>query len=193
MRVSVFVGALLFACLVSGEAAAQESDSAKIVEARAIVAAVMPPEQRDQMVQQLMQEFSGQIAAAIDFGKVGDPGLVSLLDDYRKDLLASMMPTVHANLPKIADAMAIAYTHEFSIAELKDIHAFATTPAGKHYLSRSTALVGDPAVAAANTAYLRELQQIAAPKAEEFKTKVLAYFEAHPDVAKKVAATVKSP
>jgi hypothetical protein len=189
--IAAVAGALLLAALATNGAAARTTDSAELTEARSIVAIVMPSDRRDQMAEQLIQQFSGQVAGALDLEKIGDPGLVSLFDNYRRDLITAMMPTVHANLPKIAEAMAIAYTHEFSLAELKDIHAFAETPSGKHYLSRSTAIIGDPTVAAVNTAYVRELQQVAAPKAAEFRARVVAYLRAHPEVAKQVLASAK--
>lgn len=185
-------GALFAAAMLSTGAAAQPADQVKLVEARAVVAGVLPPEQRERMVQLAIDNLTGQIAASLDLDKIGDPGLVALFTDYRKDLIASAMPTVRANLPKIAEAMAVAYTHEFDLAELKDIHAFAQTPSGKHFLSRSSAILGDPTVAAVNTEYLRELQQAAAPTAEQFKAKIMAYFKAHPEVAKKVAAAAQA-
>lgn len=188
MRIAAVVGAFLLAAVVTSGAAAQDADPAEMTEARAIVATLMPPEQRNQMVEQAINNLTGQVAASLDLDKIGDTGLVSLFADYRKDVIASAMPTVRSNLPKIAEAMAVAYTHEFSLAELKDIHAFAETSSGRHYLSRSSAILGDPAVAAVNTQYIRELQQAAAPRMEAFKAKVTAYFAAHPDVAKKIVA-----
>lgn len=188
MRLAVVASGLLAAALASGTAMAQGSEAAEIAEARAIIGAVMPPEQRNAMVEQVINQLTGQLADSLDLDKLGDPGLLALFTDYRKDLIVAFMPKVRENLPKIAEAMAVAYTHEFSLAELKDIHAFADTPAGRHYLSRSAAIIGDPTVAAVNTAHMRELQIVAAPKMAEFKKRVLAYFEAHPEVAKKIAA-----
>lgn len=191
MKLAIYFGALLASVLSSGVAAAQDADTAKLAEARAIVSAVMPPESREQTVAQVIDQLSSQVTASMDLEKAGDPGLVALFAAYRKNLIATVMPTVRMNLPKIAEAMAIAYTHEFNLSELKDIHAFADTPSGVHYLSRSAAILGDPTVAAVNTAYLRELQQVVAPHAAEFKAKVVAYFTAHPAVAKKVVALSK--
>jgi hypothetical protein len=191
MKIAAAAAALLLAAFVTTGAAAQDADPAKMAEAQAVVAGVMPPEQRDQMVEQATRDLTGQIAASLDLDEIGDDGLVALFNAYRKDVMTAVMPTVHANMPKLSDAIAVAYTHEFSLAELKDIRAFAQTPSGKHYLSRSSAILGDPAVAAANTAYLRDVQKASAPTLEAFKAKVIAYFEAHPEVAKKVAAAAK--
>jgi len=85
-----------------------------------------------------------------------------------------------------------AYTREFSLAELKDIHAFAQTPAGTHYFSRTTAILGDPAVAEVNTEMMAEGQAMTQAKIAAFKPKLLDYLKAHPDVASKLQAESKS-
>jgi len=87
--------------------------------------------------------------------------------------------------------MAEAYSHEFTLGELKDIHAFASTPSGKHYLSRSTAIIGDPAVAKVNTAMFKDIHDATQEMMPALKDKVMAYVKAHPDVAAKIEATEK--
>ena len=181
------LGALLVAAFPSC-AAAQDNDAAELAEARAIMAIMFPPAERDEMMRTLIEQFSGQVkqAAPFDSATVGDAGLSTMLTQFQDNMIGLIMPTVQAHLPKIIEATAVAYTHEFDLAELKEIHAFAETPVGRHYLSRSTALVGDPAVAEVNTAYLRDVQQIVLAKQGEFRDQLLAYFTAHPDVAAKV-------
>ena len=93
-----------------------------------------------------------------------------------------------SRLPMIFEASAQAYVHAFTLAELKDVHAFAATPSGSHYLSKSMALLGDPAVVAANTAYMSEIQGMQAQLGADLKTKIFAYLNAHPDVAKQIRA-----
>jgi len=100
-----------------------------------------------------------------------------LADDERQR--AVMMK----HLPIQMQAMATAYAREFSLAELKEIHAFAATPAGSHYLSQSLAIIGDPAVAKANTDEIAEIQTATQDLIPAFKEKAIAYLKAHPDVA----------
>lgn len=187
------LGALLVAALPSA-AAAQDSDAAELVEARAIVTIMFPPAEREQTIRTLIEQLTSQVRQAIpsDMAAIGDPGLTKMVEQYQDNVVGLLMPTVQAHLPKILDATAVAYTHEFDLAELQNIHAFAETPAGRHYLSRSAALLGDPAVAEVNTAYIREIQAIAATKQEEFRAQIVAYLTAHPDVARKVTEVTRT-
>ena len=182
------LGALLAAALPAA-AAAQDNDAAELAEARAIVAVIYPPADRDAMMRTMLEQFAGQLKQSVplDIAAFGDPGLSAIVEKFQDNVVGLVMPTVQAHLPKIIEATAVAYTHEFDLAELRDIHAFAETPAGRRYLSRQTALVGDPAVAEVNTAYLRDIQLLAAAKQAEFREELLAYFAKHPEVARKVA------
>ena len=181
-------GALLAAALPAATAA-QDNDAAELAEARAIVAVIYPPADRDAMMRTMLEQFAGQLKQSVplDIAAFGDPGLSAIVEKFQDNVVGLVMPTVQAHLPKIIEATAVAYTHEFDLAELRDIHAFAETPAGRRYLSRQTALVGDPAVAEVNTAYLRDIQLLAAAKQAEFREELLAYFAKHPEVARKVA------
>ena len=182
------LGALLAAALPAA-AAAQDNDAAELAEARAIVAVIYPPAERDAMMRTMLEQFAGQLKQSVplDIAAFGDPGLSAIVEKFQDNVVGLVMPTVQAHLPKIIEATAVAYTHEFDLAELRDIRAFAETPAGRRYLSRQTALVGDPAVAEVNTAYLRDIQLLAAAKQAEFREELLAYFAKHPEVARKVA------
>lgn len=187
------LGALLLATLPA-PSAAQETDPAELAEARAIVGVIFPPEERDQMMQGLIEQVAGQIEQAmpVDVGSLGDPELTALIKQYRAGMLDLIMPTVRAHLPNIIEATAVAYTREFDLAELRDIRAFAETPSGRRYLSRSTALISDPAVAEANTAYFRELQAVAAPYEAEFRQRMTSYLTEHPEVARKITAASRA-
>ena len=55
-------------------------------------------------------------------------------------------PKLRARIPAIAEASAQAYAREFSADELKEMIAFAQSPTGRHYLTRSAAVETDPAI-----------------------------------------------
>jgi hypothetical protein len=193
-RIFAPLACALLAAAVPGVASAQSDDAAELTEARAIVAVIFPPAERDAMMKTLMQQIVEQVEAAtpLDIDALGDPGLTRLIADYRAGTMDQLMPLVKAHLPKILEATAVAYTHEFGLAELREIHAFAETPAGRHYLSRSTALVGDPAVAEANTAYFRQVQTLTLARQAHLKAQLVAYVKDHPEVAEKLVAAVKA-
>jgi hypothetical protein len=113
---------------------------------------------------------------------VKDPGLKAIISESLDKSLASQKPLLQKHIPAMLDAMALAYSNEFSLAELKEIHAFAMTPSGGHYLSRSTAIIGDPAVAKVNSAIIADSQELALAVRDELKAKIAAYLEAHPEV-----------
>jgi hypothetical protein len=194
---NAFFGATLIASMPAAAAAqaqpaaaAQPDDPAKLAEANAIVNTIFPPQNRQQMVKNLLNQFNSQFGAALPsaFESLHDAGLNAIMDKFRASVPDAVAPIAEKHLPQIIDAMATAYTHEFSLAELKDIRAFAQTPAGAHYLSKSTQLMGDPAIAAANKAYLTDVVTVAKSKQTELKSEVLAYLKAHPDLQKKIEA-----
>jgi len=85
----------------------------------------------------------------------------------------------------------LGYSRTFSLAELKDIDAFAHTPSGGHYLSQSLALVGDPDVAKVNAAAFAEIRSVTDALVPGFKDKLIAYVKAHPDLAAEIKAEDK--
>ena len=160
----------------------------KLAVARQIVEIIYPVESRERTFGSAIANITAQSRMATAAAASADPGLKRLIDEFVSGLPATLMPTVRKHIPDLIEAQAVAYTHVFSLSELKDIHAFAVTPSGRHYLSGSTGLLGDPAVTAANVAYLREVQQVAIATQREFGAKVDAYLKAHPDVAAKLKA-----
>jgi hypothetical protein len=168
--------------------AAQAADPAELAEARAIMEIAFPTAERDETFGTMAGQFLDQFRRAIP-DAVTDPGLKAILDAYLDDLPARLMPMMRVHLPKIIEATAVAYTNEFSLQELEDIHAFARTESGRRYFSQSAKLVGDPAVAAANTAYMGDLQHLQKTLGEEFMKEVIAYLEEHPEVLEQLNAS----
>ena len=180
------------ACLIASipaSAAAQQrsgtqsNSQAELAEARAILEIMLPPTQRQKMFDAMLDGFNAQFQRGLISDSVKDPGLKAILTESLDKSLAAQKPLLLKHVPALMDAMALAYSNEFSLAELKEIHAFATTPSGGHYLSRSTAIVGDPAVAKVNSAIFADSEMLALAIREELKDKIAAYLDAHPEVA----------
>jgi len=168
-------------------AAGQPDDPAKLAEARAIVQIVSPPAEREKTLSALLPKIEAQMRTPLPPAVEADPGLKAVIEGGYKDFMGLAQQVLLKHMPDMMEATAVAYTHEFSLAELRQIHAFADTEAGHHYLSRAASVLGDPAVAKANSAMIADLHQLLATKKAELKDKFAAYLEAHPDVAKKVA------
>jgi hypothetical protein len=179
-----------FAAVGQTPSDAQSNAGAKLLEARAIVETILPPRSREQMMRDLLAKFTEQMTAVMpsDVRKVNDPGLNKIVDDFHAHIPDMVMPIINAHMPQIMSAMATAYIHEFSLPELKEIHAFAATPAGKHYLSRSLAIAGDPVIATANKAYLTDLSAAMRNESAALRDQLDDYFKTHPEIAKKLVA-----
>ncbi len=181
-RQAVLAATLALVVLPAPVTAQESEPGAEMAEARAIMKIMFPPEEREATMQRLMTDISDQFAASVDMDSYTDPGLRSIMEGYLAGLPAQLMPLVSQHLPRMMEATAVAYTREFTLEELKDIHAFAMTPSGARYLSRSAALVGDPAVAEVNTQYFRELQALNQGLVAQLRQDIVAYLEAHPEV-----------
>lgn len=163
-------------------------DPAELAEARAIMEIAFPTAERDATFGTMLDQLLKQFRQTIPLDVLSDPGLDALVNAHLDSLPGRLMPTIKVHLPKIIEATAVAYTGEFSLTELKEIHAFARTDTGKHYLSTTAKLVGDPAVAAANTAYMMDLRDLQKSATEALTQELISYLEANPEVLEKPRA-----
>lgn len=171
------------------DAATTVPEPAKLKEAQAIIAVMFPPAEQDQKLHDIMSNMVAQMRGGLlRLEEVGDPGLKAILDRFIDSIPDKLMPTARQHFPAMLDATAQAYTHEFSLEELKQIHAFAETPAGKHYFGKATDLLKDPSVAKANERYFEALRDVQKKEVEGLRKEVMAYLKAHPEVAKKLQA-----
>jgi hypothetical protein len=173
-------------------AAAPSDDAAELTEAHEIISIMFPPAQRQGMMDKMVSDLMAPMRQNLLVQDVSDPGLKALISEFFDTSLKRQLPLMQAHLPKMLDAMAVAYTHEFSLAELKDIHTFASSSSGSHYLSKSIAIVSDPAVMKVNGEMMAEAQRQSKELIAEFQKKLMAYMEAHPEVAEELAAKAKS-
>jgi hypothetical protein len=173
-------------------AAATPTDPAKLGEATAIIEIMFPPAEREQTFDTMINELLAQFRKGVPVNLVSDPGLKAIVDKYFDSIPVRVKPAIQAHLPRIMQATAVAYTHEFSLEELKQIHAFAQTDVGEHYLKRASALIGDPVVAEENSAYMKDIQAASASMQSDMRQELTAYLTAHPAVAEKILKDSKA-
>jgi hypothetical protein len=172
-------------------AAPQGPDPAKLAEAHAILDVAFPPDRREDMLDKLQSDlFAQMMPKRADW--MQEPGVKKIVDDFIAEAKAQQRAVYAKHLPEQVDAMASAYAHRFSLAELKDIDAFAHSPSGRHYFSESLAIVGDPAVAKVNAAAIADIRSVTEALLPDFKDKLVAYVKAHPELAAKIAAEAKT-
>ncbi|MGI9374624.1 MAG: hypothetical protein ACR2PC_00810 [Tsuneonella suprasediminis] len=171
---------------VTAAESTRHSDATALEQAQAIVRIMFPPETREQTFAKTIDDMLGQFRRAMKVDSVPDAGLRKMLNDQFDAMPGLLMPTVREYLPQILDATALAYTHEYSLDELRHIRAFAETPAGSRYLQTSMKLLGDPAVAKVNEAYLEAIQKVQLAERERMQAEIVDYLKKHPDVAAKL-------
>ena len=147
---------------------------------------------RGRLLDKLMGDILTQMQSTIPPVMASDPGMKAIIGNFISDGMTRQRPIILKHLPAISEAMAIAYTREFSLAELKEIHAFALSPVGSHYFSKLSAIATDPAVSQANLNMMTEVRAATQAAMPAFKRKVLAYLIEHPELAEKIAATAKT-
>lgn len=125
-----------------------------------VVQVIIPTNDGGAMMRGLMDTIGSQVEQAFPVPD-DDPGLKAVLDKKRSEIPDRIMPVLIKHLPSMSNGMACAYVAEFTLAELQELAVFARSPTGKRYLSRSTALIGDPSVAAANQAYFQDINPVA--------------------------------
>jgi hypothetical protein len=168
--------------------AAPSDDAAKLAEAHAIIAIISPPAERDATMVTVLRQLSAQFRQSLPEDTDTDPAIKAIMDDYLNRFPELLRPVLQQDMPALLEAQALAYTHQFSLAELKDIHAFAETPTGRRYFSIAPAILGDPAVAKANSAVITDARALSHKLSDVVAEKVAAYVDAHPEVMKKLEA-----
>jgi hypothetical protein len=166
----------------------QTPDANELAEARAIIEIMFPPSQRQQMIKKMMEDILAPMRASLPKGALDEPGLKAIMDEHLTKMQARSLKLFQKHMPALFEAMVTAYTREFSLAELKEVHAFARSPAGTHYLSKSTAMVGDPAMVQVNTAMFADSRVLSQEMLPKLKQDIMDYLIAHPELAQKLAA-----
>jgi hypothetical protein len=147
--------------------------------AREIIAKGFPVESRRAMFDGVMANMMQQMRSAQ--GPMSeDPGVDAILDRHLGRMRARMLLVTDKHSDAMFDAFAVAYARNFPIEELRVIRDFASTTAGQHYISRSSSLLSDPAVAAANQAYMSDVMAVIPEVQKPLVDELKAYHAKHP-------------
>jgi len=170
--------------------AAPADQAAKLAEAHAIIGVMFPESQRDSMYRKLQADVLKQMMPPREKW-MQQPGVKEIFDEFIAQATAKQRVVLEKYLPLQMDAMALAYARRFSLAELKEIDAFAHSPAGGHYLVESVTILGDPDVAKVNTALVADVRAVTSAITPAFKQRLVEYVKAHPDLAAEINAEDK--
>lgn len=159
----------------------------KLVEAEAIMQAMFPEGEREEIILEMIGTIGDQFSAAVMQGPIfDDPGIRAIMDEFIADLPETLRPLVTSHLPDMIDATALAYAREFSLEELRDIREFAQTPAGARYFREAQSLLADPDVAEANQRYFQSLTVIQQEQSSVVRQRVEAYLAANPEALERI-------
>lgn len=144
--------------------------------AREIVDLAMPPDNRRAMMEQMSDTLFAQMRDGL-FRSIGDrsnPATQQIFDRYLEQYRRLSNELSNDSTPAMMEAVARAYARQFSLDDLRQIHAFISTPAGTRYFRQATHLFSDPDVAEANRAYAARLFAALQPMMAELQREVEA-------------------
>ena len=182
MRKRAFLAAAALAAIslpapaIAQDAVATSDVSAESLQvARDIIAAMYPPETREDTIVEMAQSLGAQIAGSRNLDEIDDEGARRILEEGLVEGLRGLRPIMARHIPKLMDATAIAYADTFTLTELVAIRNFASTPAGAAFFEQSPGLMNHPALTSANGPYFEELHRYA----QELQARMLADLEAY--------------
>lgn len=154
---SALFGLALVAAPASAMAQAAEPavqpSADRLAAAQRVMGALMPEEQRDAMIEQMISALMANMVEGVKRGLGADTRLARseagpVFDRFVKRQEALAIAQLKTELPAMIDAMARAYARRFSAEQLDEMHAFFRTPTGQLYVRESMNIMADPDVAA---------------------------------------------
>ena len=134
---------------------APQLDPVRLALGRDIVAVVLPPAQRQQIMAGFLNSMVRNMVAGIIDGTPGlkqelaaNPRVKAAFDRFVSRQQSLAEADVNKGLPELVEAYAHAYARSFSRDELVQIKAFVSTETGTKFMQRGNALMSDPDVAA---------------------------------------------
>ncbi len=161
----LFASAASLLCL-TGIAAAQTAspsapaatsapvDPARLAAAQQLIAVMMPPEQREQLVENMIRPMMANARNSLQrtpgfAGMIGgDSKRAAAFENFMKAQEERTVETIRVGMPGMIEAMARAYARNFDARQLAEIRAFFETPTGRIYMSRVTTIMSDPDIQA---------------------------------------------
>jgi hypothetical protein len=132
---------------------------ANLAVAREIIDLGFPVETREDMFFASMDQIVIQMReATLDAYGIDDQGAIAILDEWTADYIAESKEVLRSHIPSLMEGMAASYAVIFTREELNDIRAFVATPSGQRFFRMSPAIIGETNFAAANQAYLNDVQ-----------------------------------
>ena len=127
--------------------------------ARQIIAIGFPEDTREAAFFATMDQMVSQTReASLKAYGPDDAGVREILDQWISEYVAESKGVLRSHIPALMEGMAASYAATFTEQELRDILAFVSSPSGQRFFALSSAVLAEPNFAAANQAYMNEIQ-----------------------------------
>jgi hypothetical protein len=129
---------------------ASAPDPARLAAARQVIDLIIPPADRDQMVDRMVKPIMiemRQTFSQMPFYQqsvAANPAVAERFNKFLDARQEKMFVALRTNLPGMIEALSRAYARRFDLKELGDIRAFFETPSGRVYAASSFTLMQDP-------------------------------------------------
>ena len=147
--------------------------------AREIIRVGFPQEKRLALFSGVADAMVSQMKTVLFARFDNDPAARVIVERALAKYVVTAKSVLAQHIPAFMDAYAQGYAREFSPAELEQILAFVKTPAGAHFVLRGSAIISDPAFAAANQDYIRELQPVIETMRDNLTRELTEYYRQH--------------
>ncbi len=153
---SVLLGIAMVAMPISAQAevptAGAPLSAERLVAAQQLMSAMMPPEQRDAMIEQMITAMMDNIVPGIkqsfrQRGTLDNPDIAKIFDRFIARQTQSAIEQLKVEMPELIEAMSRAYARRFTTVQLGEMHAFFRTPTGQLYVTEVMGIMSDPDIA----------------------------------------------
>lgn len=138
-----------------------EADAHRSVLARQFVDLLYPKDTREEAY---LEELRTAWFSSLD--AIEQPTIRAALRRDLESFMNKITPVVRARYPELMEGYAAAYASDYTADELRQLIAFASTPAGNRYLQDSHSAKFDAHMEAADAALMEALE----PLADEMRT-----------------------
>lgn len=154
---SALFGVALVAMPISARAepavSVTQPEAGRLTAAEHLMSAMMPAEQREAMIEQMvtamMTNIMPSIKNALDVeGMLTNPGVEQVFDRFLARQQKSAIDQLNVQMPMMIEAMSRAYARRFTAEQLSEMRAFFSTRTGQLYVKESMGIMSDPDVAA---------------------------------------------
>ena len=163
-----------------------EPGKAELAAAQELIDVVMPPAQRQSMVngivQSMMQNITGGMMQSPKMQEAFQefPAMRGVFQKFIDREEKKALQMMQDEMPSMIEAMSRAYARSFTVAQLEEMNVFFASPTGQVYVTKSMAIMSDPDVAKWQRDVMQKSMADMPAATEELMAELLAVAQAAP-------------